>query len=59
MFTLYFLYKFSKIFKKNNEIFYINFQVSYSRAWIDKVINDTSPTESAESIENAIPIDMN
>ncbi|CAH0717979.1 unnamed protein product, partial [Brenthis ino] len=34
-------------------------KVSYSRAWIDKVINETLPTESVESIENAIPIDMN
>ncbi|XP_050356202.1 trypsin-7-like isoform X2 [Nymphalis io] len=33
-------------------------KVSYSRQWIDKVINETEYNESADSGENAIPIDM-
>ncbi|XP_072948292.1 trypsin-7-like isoform X2 [Epargyreus clarus] len=33
-------------------------KVSYSRSWIDKVMNETSvPAESADSSDNAIPID--
>nr|XP_026494447.1 trypsin 3A1-like [Vanessa tameamea] len=33
-------------------------KVSYSRQWIDKVINETEYNESADSGENAIPIDV-
>ncbi|XP_023934329.2 trypsin 3A1-like [Bicyclus anynana] len=33
-------------------------KVSYNRAWIDKVLNETDRNESIDSSENAIPIDM-
>ncbi|XP_034826569.1 trypsin delta-like [Maniola hyperantus] len=33
-------------------------KVSFSRAWIDKVINETERNESVDSSENAIPIDV-